>query len=508
MDVLQIGPENWADKYTIPSEIAWHYNSFATESQKSNPSLNEYSVVIITGKNDMKDEDWKKLQWVVAPYTVLYFPWIKDQLSNAAKQFLILQAAKKIELAPQELIDNLLSHFFDGQSGIRYAPTQLMITNKAINEFEYLDSGHLKIILDTKDEWVNVGTYKHNFYIDPNRIFKIWLSLRTLNIKIRLRIYPALTGGDGKVTDFEILNIDPKQSKEYMLKLAADKNIRTACVNVEAKGNGAFILGVLHWRWSRGGNGSFIPGGKRIVDQINHDDIAYYLNPGDLKPPLNVYFSGARALEGFEAYPLFRKMHAPSLLFTDMRLNVGEFYDDASQSLGKKIKEVINESLKKIGFTKDQLLMNGISMGTYPALKYGAQLQAHAIVVAKLITNLGYVATRQRLERPDEFDTIFDIDNQFINSLNEKQLKELDRNFWLQFEKNDLSQTKLFIGYMENDDYDNQAVKKLKQSKAIQSAKQIIYKGYPGRHNDNPAVINWFIERVHQIMRTDFGRDI
>ena len=232
MDVLQIGPENWADKYTIPSEIAWHYNSFATESQKSNPSLNEYSVVIITGKNDMKDEDWKKLQWVVAPYTVLYFPWIKDQLSNAAKQFLILQAAKKIELAPQELIDNLLSHFFDGQSGIRYAPTQLMITNKAINEFEYLDSGHLKIILDTKDEWVNVGTYKHNFYIDPNRIFKIWLSLRTLNIKIRLRIYPALTGGDGKVTDFEILNIDPKQSKEYMLKLAADKNIRTACVNV------------------------------------------------------------------------------------------------------------------------------------------------------------------------------------------------------------------------------------------------------------------------------------
>lgn len=59
MDVLQIGPENWADKYTIPSEIAWHYNSFATESQKSNPSLNEYSVVIITGKNDMKDEDWK-----------------------------------------------------------------------------------------------------------------------------------------------------------------------------------------------------------------------------------------------------------------------------------------------------------------------------------------------------------------------------------------------------------------------------------------------------------------
>jgi accessory secretory protein Asp2 len=508
VDVLQIGPENWADKYSIPSEIKWHYNSFATEAKEKSSSLNKYSVVVITGKNNMTDEDWKKLQWVVAPYTVLYLPWIKDQLTAAAKRFLVLQASKKIELEPQELIDRLLSYFFDGQSGIRYAPTQLMITNKAINEFEYLDSGHLKITLDTNDEWVNVGTYKNNFYIDPDRIFKIWLSLRTLNIKIRLRIYPALSGQDGEVSNFEILNIDPKQSKEYMLKLTTSKVVRMACVNVEAKGNGAFILGVLHWRWSRGGNGSFIAGGKRIVDQVNHDDIAYYLNPGDMKPPLNVYFSGARALEGFEAYPLFRKMHAPSLLFTDMRLGIGEFYDDASQNLGLKIKEVIDESLKKLGFSRDQLLMNGISMGTYPALKYGAQIQAHAIIIAKPIANLGYVATRQRLERPDEFDTIFDIDNQFINSLDEKHLKELDHNFWQQFEQNDLSKTKLFIGYMENDDYDNRAVEKIKKTQAIKSAKQIIYKGYPGRHNDNPAVTNWFIERVHQIMRTDFNRDI
>ena len=145
-------------------------------------------------------------------------------------------------------------------------------------------------------------------------------------------------------------------------------------------------------------------------------------------------------------------------------------------------------------------------MGTYPALKYGAQMQAHAIIVAKPITNLGYVASRERLQRPDEFDTIFDIDNQFVNHLDLDHLKELDQLFWERFEMCDLIKTRLFIGYMINDDYDNRTVARLKESKTIKKARQIVYKGYEGRHNDNPQIVQWFIERVQQILATDFGR--
>ena len=105
-------------------------------------------------------------------------------------------------------------------------------------------------------------------------------------------------------------------------------------------------------------------------------------------------------------------------------------------------------------------------------------MKAHAIVIAKTITNLGYVAERERLQRPDEFDTIFDIDNQFVNKLDLENLQELDQRFWERFEANDLIKTRLFIGYMKNDDYDNLTVQKLKQSKAIKKARQIVYKGY------------------------------
>lgn len=505
MDILQIGTKNWAEKYIVPAEIKWHFNSFPADSKKK-ASLTEYAAVIITGPSKMTASDWQKLQWVTAPYTVLYLPTNKKNFPAAEQLFLREQAARPIRTAPQDLIDHLLSYFFIGQSGIRYFPTDLLITNPQIKEYEYLDAGHLKIALDTGGKWVSVGSYRINLYLDPHRIFKIWLSLRTLNLKIRLRLYPARNGTDGSVSDFEVIDIDPENPQENFLKIPPSKTVRFSDVCLEAKGNGAFILGVLHWRWARGGNGSFMIGGQRIVDSVNHDDIAYYFNPGDLKPPLNVYFSGARGLEGFEAYPLFRRLHAPSLLFTDPRLSIGEFYDDASQQLGAKIKIVIRKTLHQLGFTKQQLVMTGISMGTYPALKYGAQLRAHAIIVAKPIANLGYVAERQRLERPDEFDTIFDIDNQFIDRLDLRHLQALDRRFWQQFERNDLSKTRLFIGYMENDDYDNHAVTDLRRCPAISKAKQIVYKGYPGRHNDNDAVISWFIERVHQVLRTDFGR--
>lgn len=505
MDVLQIGPQNWAEQYQIPSEINWHFNVLASPKKTKN-KISAYAAVIITGKNKFQAADWQRLQWLVAPYTVLYLPAIKQDLTLAAQAFLKMQAARPITDKPQKIIAHLLSRLFIGQSGIRYLPTDLLITNKRIEEFEYLDAGHLKITLNTHNHWVSIGNYRSSLYVDPNRIFKIWLSLRTLNVKIRLRFYPAVIGTDGSVEDFEVINIDPHGKKEYQLKMKPSKQVRMVGVSLEAKGNGAFILGILHWRWARAGLGSFIAGGQRIVDQVNHDDLAYYLNPGDLKPPLNVYFSGARSLEGFEAYPLFRRMHAPALLFTDMRLNIGEFYEDASQNVGRKIKEVIKRSLKQLGFTSQQLVMTGISMGTYPALKYGSQLQAHAIIVAKPITNLGYVALRQRLQRPDEFDTIFDIDNQFINHLDESHLEKLDRLFWQRFDQNDLRQSRLFVGYMKNDDYDNRAVTGLKHCKAVKRAKQVVYKGYAGRHNDNNAVTSWFIERVDQVLKNDFNR--
>lgn len=511
MRVLQLGNNDWSKQYSIPKDIDWLFNVFPEpvvigKNGKVKPPK-RYDVVIITGKTDLKNEEWDKLQWLVDPYHVLYSPRAEEVINDHGKRFLDCQAAEKITEDPQTLIDHLQVRYFFGQSGLRIFPGQLSLNASKISQFEYLDSGHMKLKVNAPDHWVNIGSYRQTLMLDPNRLINLWLEFQSKNVQLRLRIFIQPTGADGDPQNNKVMTIEYSSLKEVTIPVPASKDARFACISLEAKGQGKLILGVLHSRWSREGKGHFIAGGHRLINAEKREDIAYFFNPGDMKPPLNVYFSGARGLEGFEAYPLFRSLHAPSLLFTDMRLSIGQFYDDAENSMGRKIKDTILDTLDRLHFDRSQLIMNGISMGTYPAMKYGAQLGAYMINVAKPLGDLGYIAYRARLQRPDEFDTIFDIDHQIMDKkLELDNLKQLDKKFWEEFNQADLSNTRLFIGYMNNDDYDNHAIDKLKQSPAVKKALQLSYKGYEGRHNDDPTVKSWFIGRLTQVLKDDFGR--
>lgn len=497
MNVLQIGPVNWADKFEIPESIKWEFNNFPPKKKHF------YNVVIVTGKNELSDREWQRLQWLVDPYNVIYQVGIQDYLTPAAQHFLKCQAAIKTSKSPQEIIAALPRQHFFGQSGIRFAPRSLMLLMDRLNTTEFLDAGHLKVTVDTKDRWESIGTYKNNLYLDADRLIKLWLEYQTSGVAVRLRVFIQPSGSDGDPKDSFILTLDSLSEIQLPINLVSYH--RYASISLEVNGKGWLKIGTLHSRWARDGRGEFIAGGQRIVNPETREDIAYYFNPGDLRPPLNVYFSGARSLEGFEAYPLFRGTHTPTILVTDMRLEVGQFY--TTEFMENKTKEVIKHYLDQLGFDKSQLIMNGISMGTYPAIKLGAQLGAYAINVAKPLANLGLIAKRGRLERPEGFETIFDMDNQLVPCLNENCLMQLDDQFWAAFNQCDLSQTRLFVGYMTNDDYDNQAIKKFQSSPAVAKAKQFSKQGFAGRHNDDPSINYWFMGRLNQMLRHDFGRE-
>lgn len=495
MNVLQIGPENWAEKYQLPDDMKWEFNAFPA------PKKHGYDVVLVTGRNSLSKEDWSKLQWQVDPYHVLYLPSRAGELTKEAYSFLKMQAAKEIMDDPQTVIDFLPRRYFFGQSGIRYSPLALMPLMDRIQSYQVLDSGHIMMTIDSGGKWSNIGTYKNGFFLDPNRIIKLWLTYQASGLAVRLRVFIQPANGDGDPKDSFIL--DASSMEELPLPIKVKNESRYANVNLEVKGKGTLKLGILHSRWGREGAGEFFAGGKRIVDQQTREDIAYFFSPGDLRPPLNVYFAGARSLEGFEAYPMFRYTKAPALLFTDMRLDIGQFY--TGKYFEEKIKTVILDHLKRLGFDRSQLTMNGISMGTHGAMKYGAQLGAYAINVAKPIGNLGWVAERGRLERP-YFETIYDIDNQLVSRLDKNSLEQLDRDFWTEFNKADLRETRLFVGYMKDDDYDNHAIQQIRNSPAVRKAREFTSRGFAGHHNDDPSINYWFINRLHQMLVHDFGR--
>lgn len=502
MRILQLGSTNWADQYKLPKDMDWEYNEFPNPDKKK--AKQGYDVVIISGVVKWSAKKWGKLLYKVDPYHVIYLPKILDQLDDNGQYFIQCSNATKITEDPQTVIDHLSTRLFFGQSGIRFMPTMFQPLMDRIDSYLMMDQSHIKIAVDTDDQWVNIGNFRSNIFIDPGKLMSLWLETEMHDLQVRLKVFIQPSGGDGDVKDCYYVSVGSDLNNSPLPIKVADY-ARYASVSVEVKGNGNFILGILHSRWSREGAGTFIAGGKRIVNPKNHEDIAYFFSKGDLRPPLNVYFSGARSAEGFEAFPLFRGKKAPMLLFTDMRQEAGQFY--TTDYMEKHIKSVINQCLKKLGFDHSQLVMNGISMGTYPAMKLGAQLGAGFINVAKQISDLGHVSSRARLQRPVSFETGYDIDNRLVDKLDEQHLQQLDDDYWRQFDQQDLSNTRLFVAYMKNDDYDDQAIDHLKRSPAIARAKQFVYRGFPGRHNDDPQINYWFMRRLDQILQNDFARE-
>lgn len=499
MKVLQLGNSNWADKYQIPDDIDWEYNDYPSKNKEKQHG---YDVVVITADVQLTSKEWFDLQWLVDPYKVFFTPSLKNSANKNLRTYLKLQAAMAINQQPQDLIDDLIPKYFTGQSGLRVPVSNLALDTRNVPAYEYVDGQHMGIKVDSPDKWVNIGTYRQGLYLNPNHLIKLWLEYQSQDVQVRLRIYIQPSGFDGDVSDCHYIFLDGIREKEIPVKVSP--TLRIACIGIEAHGKGRLQLGVLHSRWSRAGKGEFLTGGCRILDKEKGEDVAYYFNPGDMRPPLNVYFSGARGLEGFEAYPLFRYTHAPSLLFTDMRLEIGQFY--TGSKIEGKIKEVIREKLSVLNFTNHDLIMNGISMGTYPAMRLGSQLAPYAINVAKPIANLGLVAARGRLQRPGQFTTIFDIDSRLIGSTDLESLRKLDKKFWEEFDRTNLRDTRLFISYMINDDYDNRAIMGLKASPAVKKACQFVYKGFPGRHSDAPQIVFWFVNRVNYLTRKVFER--
>ncbi|WP_330873076.1 accessory Sec system protein Asp2, partial [Streptococcus suis] len=80
-----------------------------------------------------------------------------------------------------------------------------------------------------------------------------------------------------------------------------------------------------------------------------------------------------------------------------------------SQELEDKIQGKIEEALDFLGFDSSQLILSGMSMGTFGASYYGAKLKPHGIVISKPLLSLGDMALAERLHRPGGFPTSLDL---------------------------------------------------------------------------------------------------
>ena len=202
---------------------------------------------------------------------------------------------------------------------------------------------------------------------------------------------------------------------------------------------------------------------------------------------------------------MMRKMGAPFLLIAEPRLEGGSFYM-GSEEYEKNVLNIIQKHLDELGFSNKELILSGLSMGTYGALYYGCDLSPHAMILGKPLASIGDVAVNERLHRPGGFPTSLDVLHYITGDTDAASVQKLNDKFWNKFKTADFKNSKFVVSYMIEDDYDATAYDKM-ISNLNSSGVQVYGKGIHGRHNDATGPIaSWFKSQYEQILEKDFSR--
>lgn len=502
--ILQIGIDNWAHHYDIPENMDWYYfcpnSPLALRKMMEMDSITNFHAILIEDGQYIRD----LLPFIhhIEPYTLLYNQDFKTT-DSVILDCLKKRCAQAIDfLDPQQLVNDLSTSLFGGGYGDKLFPSTIQIHPSFEGSVSYQGFEHVVLEGNFGDDFQQLAYWPDNFIVYKNLPIELWLEFEKKgNCEFRFVIRKIWAGA---VDDFFEERIYNESELKKAIVVDNEEIDIFLSVSIEARGHGSLKLGNLHQRWSRKQFGKFFLGGN-ILHDSKRNEVNYFFHPGDFKPPLAVYFAGFRPAEGFEAYFLMKNLGCPFLLFSDPRLEGGAFYL-GSQELENKIKETIQHYLDYLGLTAKELILSGLSMGTFPSLYYGATFEPHAIIVGKPLTNIGTIARRGRLDAPGVFNTAFDVLKYQTGYVTSQHMLELDHRFWKAFKAADFSKTTFGLSYMKDEDMDPQAYEQLVAHLCNTGAK-ILSKGTAGRHNDDTDTnVAWFVHFYRMILNSDFGR--
>lgn len=489
-----MGNEDLSLQLHIPDYVEWNcINDLDETTERS------YDVCVLN--RCVNEKEARILLKKIRAYTMFVLNTV--QVDRWTKWIGASRRAKIIDLDTlQKFIDTDIQLFFSNSYGEKFIPQNLSISQSFKGSVFWNGFNGVELEGDYGDDYYQVAYWRTNIPVFQEQSINFWLEYeKDDSVSIELKIEQFQSGSISTLQNRWIFSEEDLNSIVYITNKKMDGPI---FVSLLAKGKGKLKIVGLHDRYSRKSYGEFLPGGTRYVTS-KREEVFMYFDPGDMKPPLNVYFSGYKTQEGFEGFNMMRKMGAPFLLVAESRLEGGGFY------LGDKeyedyIVSGIQNCLNQLGFDRSQLILSGLSMGTFGALYNGCKLRPHALLLGKPLASLGDIAGNERISRPGGFPTSLDVLVKNCGDMSEKSIDALNHRFWDLFDHTDWSQTKFIVSYMLEDDYDMTAYNRL-ISHIDDVGIEIIGKGIHGRHNDDTyGIVAWFKNQYDGILKSDFGR--
>lgn len=489
-----MGNEDLSLQLHIPDYVEWNYiNDLGLAKERG------YDVCVLN--RCVNEKEARVLLKKVRAYTLFLLDdvhvdqWTTWICTSRRARVLDIQTL-------QEFIDEDIHLFFTNPYGEKFIPQNLSISQSFKGSVFWDGFSGVELEGDYGNDFYQVAYWRGNIPVFQDQSINFWLEYeKDDSVSIQLKIEQFQSGSVSSIQNRWIFSEEDLKSVVYITNKKMDGSV---FVSLLAKGKGKLKIVGLHDRYSRKAYGSFLPGGIRKVTS-KREEVFLYFDPGDMKPPLNVYFSGYKTMEGFEGFNMMRKMGAPFLLISESRLEGGAFYlgDEEYENL---ITSGIQDCLRQLGFNRSQLIMSGLSMGTFGALYYSCRIRPHALLLGKPLASLGDIAINERISRPGGFPTSLDVLVKNCGDMSEKSIDAMNHRFWDLFDKTDWSQTKFIVSYMLEDDYDMTAYNRL-ISHIDDVGVEIIGKGIHGRHNDDTyGIVAWFKNQYDGILKSDFKR--
>lgn len=399
------------------------------------------------------------------------------------------------------LLRDDLPDYFPESYGEKYEPFDLSIAQGFSGRVAWQGYEGVNLEGDYGDSFNQVAFWRINIPTLKNRAIEFYLEYKkdeTVEISLEVTVLKFEYGTNPKSQQVWTFTERQLDNPVYI----KTEGFGHVFASLKAKGRGKLTIVALHDRHSRRGKGHFLPGGRRVVT-AQREELFYYFDPGNWKPPLNVYFSGYKTQEGFEGYNMMRRLGHPFLLIAEARLEGGAYYI-GSREYEKALEDVIRAHMKILHFDHSQVILSGLSMGTFGALYYGCKLRPNTILLGKPLASIGTVAENTMIKCSEGSNAWVDVLHKICGSIGPEAVEALNHKFWDLFDRTDWSETRFAVSYMIEDDMDGDAYEKL-LSHVQDPGVRIYGKGLHGRHNDNTrGIVQWFVNQHREIIQRDF----
>lgn len=491
--ILLLGEEDWREQYSIPQNINIEYQDELTEYDGY-----PYDIVILDKNLSYKEKD----MLLKCSKTYCFFVTENVRMSKNAQYVFECRMGKVLET--KDINDFLLKearNYGSSFYGRKLSPEQLSVNQLFKGSVELLGKYNLHISGDYGMDFSQIAYWKENFVIRRGQKMDLFFEYsKSEKVELMLRIIlleDSEKGNIHKIWEFSGVEL----SDSFQISNIYQSGIMF--VSIHAKGSGDINIKSFHIRPSKGKIGFFVPGGSRMKTSSG-EELFYYYDPGDMNPPLNVFFADFKKREAFTEYQKLKKLGTPTLLIMDTRMECGAFYIGDNE-YEKMISSIIQDCLKKLDFDRNAVIMGGTGMGAYGAVYYACEFKPTALVIGKPIVNLGDMALYEKSFRPGIFPESLDILMKNCGELTPENVENFNSRLWEKFDKAIWSDVIFAIAYMQEDEYDPNAYEDFLLHLARSNA-QIFGKSIYGRHDDESVKLDtWLYSQYMQILHK-FGR--